>query len=201
VNVESAAALRNLLIEYGLVPESEAAQRMLTILPLLKKWNARVNLTAGTDWQRIGPLFREAIWASRFFPQEADSLLDIGSGAGFPAIPIRILVPRIRLEMVESRSKKAAFLETAVSELGLKGASVHGKRLTCICAKNSCVWGCIAWKGLKLSPRDLGQLRTHAHPRTQFWMFHGRELAVVDPETMAREFVLLRSEKCAGRKE
>jgi len=199
--VESVAALKNLLTEYGLDPQSEAARQMMVYLALLKKWNARINLTAGTDWRQVGPFFQEGIWASGFFSREADSLLDIGSGAGFPAIPIRIMVPRIRLDMVESRAKKAAFLETVVGELKLNGASVHSKRLREHLRESKRIWDCISWKGLKLSYRDLEGLRAHARPRTQFWMLHGKDLAVEDPETMAREFVLLRREECAGRKE
>jgi 16S rRNA (guanine(527)-N(7))-methyltransferase RsmG len=174
---------------------------MMDYLALLQKWSRRVNLTAGTDWQRIGPFFLEGIWASRFYSREAESLLDIGSGAGFPAIPIRILVPDIRLDMVESRTRKAAFLETVVSELRLKGASVHHKRLDEHLRESHCTWDCVAWKGLKLGSRDLACLRAHAHQGTQFWMFHGKELAVENPEEMVRDFALLRTEKCVGRKE
>jgi 16S rRNA (guanine(527)-N(7))-methyltransferase RsmG len=187
--------------EYGLDTESGAARRLLDYLALLTKWNARIDLTAGTDWARIGPFFRESLWASGFYPIWADSMLDIGSGAGFPAIPMRILIPRIRLDMIESRAKRAAFLETTVGELGLEGASVHCRRLEEHLRRRSSVWDCIAWKGLRLSGKDLAGLRERAHAETQFWMFHGKRLAIEKPEFMARDFSMIRSEKCIGRKE
>jgi 16S rRNA (guanine(527)-N(7))-methyltransferase RsmG len=201
VTVESASALKDLLRENGLGLESRAAQQMARYLTLLEKWNVRINLTAGTDWPSIGPLFQEAIHASRLFPLEADSLLDIGSGAGFPAIPIRILIPRIRLDLVESRGKKAAFLETVANEVGLEGTSVHNRRLEEYLRDNSRVWDCVTWKGLKLDDGDLSRLRAHAHSKTQFWMFHGRNPAVKNPETVSRHFTLIRTEKCAGQKD
>ncbi len=185
--------------ESGLEPESKPALQIMHYLALLKKWNARVNLTAGTDWSALGPLFQEAVWASQFYPIEADSLLDIGSGAGFPAVPIRILVPRIHLEMVESRGKKAVFLETVVRELGLSGTAIHHRRLDDYLRDSKRIWDCISWKGLKLSRHDLLRLREHAHVGTQFWMFHGRKLAVENPEMIARDFELVRSGKCIGR--
>ncbi len=198
--MQTGQELRSLLEESGLEPESEPVLQMTRYMDLLRKWNARVNLTASTDWSALAPLFHEAIWASKFYPGEGNSLLDIGSGAGFPAIPIRILLPRIRLELVESRSKKAVFLQTVVSELGLSGTTVHNKRLDDLLRNSRAVWDCISWKGVKLNRVELMLLRQHAHARTQFWMFHGRELAVEEPEQMVRGFQLLRSEQCVGRK-
>jgi 16S rRNA (guanine(527)-N(7))-methyltransferase RsmG len=201
--MEASDGLKQLLRESGIAPESARGRQLLSYLALLEKWNARINLTAATEWPALEPLFREGIWASRIYPSGAASHLDIGSGAGFPAILLRILIPRIQLEMVEGRAKKSSFLETVIYALGIHNARVHPERLDdCIrhCKRDK-IWDCISWKGVKLNARELLQLRMHAHPRTQFWIFHGRELAVEDPEVIALNFKLLRREKFPGRRE
>jgi 16S rRNA (guanine(527)-N(7))-methyltransferase RsmG len=202
--MESSEGLRRQLIdEFGMAPDSKSAHQLLRYLALLEKWNARINLTAGTEWHAIEAFFREGILVSRIYPPSAVSHLDIGTGAGFPAVILRILIPRIQLEMVESRGKKSAFLETAVHDLGFGGTKVYSKRLDIFlqdCA--SCkIWDCITWKGLKLSSSDLLQLRKHTHSETQFWMFHGKEPAIEDPAIIQSHFTLLRSEKLWGKKE
>jgi len=191
--------LEHLLKRNGIDPESTASIQMKQYLWLLEKWNRRVNLTASTDWLTLGPLCQEAIWACQFYPSAARSLLDIGSGAGFPAIPMKIIIPEIHLEMVESNGKKAAFLETVISQIGLSNTEVHHRRLQEHLKSTDRRWGCVSWKGLKLGSKEISQLCEHAHAGTQFWMFHGREAAVEDPEILERHFRLLRREKCVGR--
>lgn len=191
--------LKGLFQKSGISMESRAAEQLTLYLALLTKWNSRVNLTARTGWKAIGPLFQEGIWASGFLPASRCALLDIGSGAGFPAIILRILVPGVQLEMIESQAKKAVFLETAASELGLEGTRVHFSRLDEYLGKSDHNWDYITWKGLRLKCSELLQLRAHAHTQTQFWMFHGRELAVEDAEAMERLMKRVRSEKCPGR--
>jgi len=199
LTVDAMDELKSLLQKSGISMESRAAEQLTLYLALLTKWNSRVNLTARSDWTTIGPLFREGIWASGFLPASRCALLDIGSGAGFPAIILRILAPGVRLEMIESRAKRAAFLETAASELGLEGTLVHSARLDEHLGKSARTWDYITWKGLRIKSSELLQLRDHSHGQTQFWMFHGRELAVEDAEAMGLLMKRVRSEKCPGR--
>jgi len=201
--MESVDGLKHLLSEAGIVPESESARKLLKYLELLQKWNARINLTASTEWRSLKPLFLEGIRASKVYPPEARSHLDIGSGAGFPSIILRILMPRMQLELVESRGKKCSFLETVIHTLGLENSYVHAERLETLLLKcdSQKIWDCITWKGLKLNTRDLIGLLRHTNAHTQFWMFHGKELAVEDPEAIEKYFRLLRREKYAGGKD
>ena len=164
-------------------------------MALLEKWNVHINLSGLLNWPTLGMLFEEGIWSSKFYPPDAFSHLDIGSGAGFPALLIRILVPRIRMELVESRAKRTAFLETAVGELKLNETYIYHARLDEHLRGSEKIWDCITWKGLKLRNRDLLQLCDHSHPKTQFWMFHGKKMSVEEPETLDRRFKLLKSEK------
>jgi 16S rRNA (guanine(527)-N(7))-methyltransferase RsmG len=200
--MESAAGLVQLLMECDVDPESKCAGQLLQFLALLERWNNAVNLTAATDWPALKPLFREGILASKLYPAEAVSHLDIGSGAGFPAIILRLMIPHILLEMVESRKKKCVFLEKAGNLLGISGMQVHPARLDQFlrnCSPNR-NWDCVTWKGLKLKRRDLLILSRHVHQRTQFWMFHGVEPAIEDPVLFHRLYQKLRSEEFTGKK-
>jgi 16S rRNA (guanine(527)-N(7))-methyltransferase RsmG len=198
--VNSAEALELLMSKCGVPADSEAARKFRIYFRLLQKWDRRINLTASTEWPAIGPLFYEGIWAAQLYAQEKTLHLDIGSGAGFPAIPIRILHPEMSLKMVEGRVKKAAFLETVVEELGLVGTRVYNRRLDEHLRSVDGLWDCISWKGLKLGDRDLFQLIARSHGGTQFWMFHGSELAVKSPNLISQKLRLLRSERFPGRK-
>jgi 16S rRNA (guanine527-N7)-methyltransferase len=201
--MDSADALKMLLRESAIPLESEAAQRLTAYLALLEKWNARINLTSSTEWEIVGPMLREGIWASQRYPQEAASHLDIGSGAGFPALLLKILHPDVGMELVESRAKKSQFLESAVHSLGLQEVQVHNSRLSDWLSRcgEEAFWDCISWKALKLSAGDLLQLHRRARAHTQFWMFHGRESSWEETAEIRRKFSLLRKEKIPGRRE
>jgi 16S rRNA (guanine(527)-N(7))-methyltransferase RsmG len=201
--MESAEGLKQLLKRSRIKIEPERAKQLFIYLALLEKWNARINLTASTEWKQIGPLFQEALWAAEYYPKKAISQLDIGSGAGFPALILGILIPQIELEMIESRARKSAFLETVAHAVEMKKAVVHNKRLDDFLngyAENR-IWDCISWKALKLNTHDLRQLLFHAHSETQFWMFHGKEMTVESPEVIESNFKLLRSERFRAREE
>ena len=201
--MESAEGLKRLLNESGVSVESDCARQMLQYLSLLEKWNSRINLTSARDWDALEALFREAVWASGMYPSAARTHLDIGSGAGFPAIILRILNPGIQLEMVESRGKKAAFLETLFHALNLNEARVYPERLGMFLSRSdrTRVWDCISWKGLRLNSHDLLQLRKHTQTHTQLWMFHGKYPAIEDPAAMKPVFKLIRREKFPAREE
>jgi 16S rRNA (guanine527-N7)-methyltransferase len=199
---ESADELIKLLGESEIALNSEIAKQLQTYLALLEKWNSRINLTSATEWNVVGPLFQEGIWASKMYPEDTSKHLDIGSGAGFPAMVMRILRPNIQLDLVESRAKKGIFLESLASALTLGSIHVHAMRLQAFLQHSDCnkAWDCISWKGLKLSSDDLKLLLGHANAGTQFWMFHGSEMAVEEPEVFDQYFRLARTERFPGRK-
>jgi 16S rRNA (guanine527-N7)-methyltransferase len=88
-------------------------------LDLLLKWNARTNLTAIRDPEEIVRRhFGESLFAAAYLPS-ATTLLDLGSGAGFPGIPIQIAHPALHVTLAESQNKKATFLREAVRTLSL----------------------------------------------------------------------------------
>jgi len=201
--MDSAEELKRLLAELGIPPGSDAALRLMAYLALLKKWNSRTNLTSSTEWRVVGPMFREGIWASTFYPPDSIAHLDIGSGAGFPAMLLKVMVPRIRLDLVESREKKSQYLETAAHTLGLDGVSVHAMTLSDYlrACETDRRWDCISWKALKLRASDLRQLHAHGHGKTELWMFHGRQPALEDGDSMEPVFRIMRNNKVPGMRE
>lgn len=199
----SSEALNRLLMDSGIPLDSEVGLRLNEYLGLLEKWNSRINLTSSSDWRVIGPMVREGIWAARFYPPEAVSHLDVGSGAGFPAILLKSMIPRIELDMVEKRERKCRFLETAARKLEFAGICVHQALLSeflsgCTDGKT---WDCISWKALRLSAEDLAQLHAHCHARTQLWMFHGKEQATKGTKMINHGFEPLRKEIVPGARE
>jgi 16S rRNA (guanine527-N7)-methyltransferase len=94
--------------------------QLSTYLDLLLKWNGRTNLTAIRDPEEIVRRhFGESLFAGRHLARCA-TLLDFGSGAGFPGLPIQLLRPETSVTLAESQNKKASFLREVVRTLGLK---------------------------------------------------------------------------------
>ncbi len=105
------------------------AAQLSVYLRLLLKWNARTNLTAIRDPEQIVQRhFGESLFAGLHLSPETATLLDLGSGAGFPGLPIALLRPDIAVTLAESQNKKAAFLREAVRTLDLKNVEVWASR-------------------------------------------------------------------------
>jgi len=101
--------------------DEKAIQKFEAYLALLLRWNARINLTAVRKPEDIlRRHFAESIFAAQHIPKKVKTLLDFGSGAGFPGIPIAICRPEIGVTLAESQQKKAAFLREVVRTLALK---------------------------------------------------------------------------------
>jgi 16S rRNA (guanine527-N7)-methyltransferase len=108
--------------------EREAAA-LETHYRLLRHWNRRINLTGLRDEEAIlRRHFLEPIAAAGLVGDRG-VLLDLGSGNGFPAVPLKVLHPGLELVLVESSEKKSAFLREVLRELGLEGARVETRRI------------------------------------------------------------------------
>jgi 16S rRNA (guanine527-N7)-methyltransferase len=93
--------------------------QLATYLDLILKWNAKLNLTAiRTPEEIVRRHFGESLFAGTHVGP-CTTLLDFGSGAGFPGIPIQLLRPDVSVTLAESQGKKAAFLREAVRTLDL----------------------------------------------------------------------------------
>jgi 16S rRNA (guanine527-N7)-methyltransferase len=122
--VLTADAIAGLLQPYLVGVEADEQVRicelLVVYLELILKWNARINLTAIRSPEEIVRRhFGESLFAGGRLG-ECGTLLDFGSGAGFPGVPIQLLRPDVAVTLAESRSKKAAFLHEVVRALGLR---------------------------------------------------------------------------------
>jgi 16S rRNA (guanine527-N7)-methyltransferase len=107
---------------------SLAYQQFQAYLDLLLRWNQRVSLTAVREPDEIiRRHFVECAFAAQHLPRDIRTLLDYGSGAGLPGIPIAICLPEIRVTLAEAQGKKAAFLREAFRVLDLRGEVYHGR--------------------------------------------------------------------------
>ena len=96
---------------------------------LLLEWNRRINLTAVTDPREAAiKLFVDSLCVLPHV-KRAGMLLDVGSGAGFPGLVLKIAAPELTVHLVESVRKKVSFQQQVILELGLKGAHTHCARL------------------------------------------------------------------------
>ena len=106
------------------------ASQLSKYLDLLVWWNSRTNLTAiRSPEEMVRRHFGESLFAGQHLgPDLPETLLDLGSGAGFPGIPIALLHPQIQITLAESQNKKATFLREVVRTLGLGNVEVWAGR-------------------------------------------------------------------------
>ncbi len=121
--------LNGLLLTAGLQTlKPEVASGFDVYLSLILRWNARMNLTAVRDPQLILTRhFVESIACAQLLPSGIRSLLDFGSGAGFPGIPIALCRDEVQVTLAESQGKKAAFLQETVRILKLNAQVFAGR--------------------------------------------------------------------------
>jgi 16S rRNA (guanine527-N7)-methyltransferase len=119
--------------------QCKETKQLTDYLALIQRWNARTNLTSVRDAEGILQRhFVESIACAQALPAGIQTLLDYGSGAGFPGIPIAICRPAIAVTLAESQGKKAAFLQEAIRVTGIS-ARVHAGRAETLIGSFDCV--------------------------------------------------------------
>ena len=113
---------------FGVHLDEESVEAFALFLKELMKWNQKINLTAiRTEKDIITKHFLDSLSVHPYLPK-ACSLLDLGSGAGFPGIPLKIADPTIEVALIDSVRKKVDFERHAIRSLGLKGIeAIHGR--------------------------------------------------------------------------
>lgn len=124
-------AFYQVLIEHGITLTDKQKKQFETYFRLLVEWNEKINLTAITD--------KEEVYLKHFYDSIAPilqgyidnsplSILDIGAGAGFPSIPMKILYPEINITIIDSLNKRINFLNILANKLELSGVHFfHGR--------------------------------------------------------------------------
>ena len=119
--------MRELL--YRTVPNlnDEACDKFVAYYAMLIDWNTRMNLTAITEPEEVAKKhFADSLAALPYLPDGA-RVADVGTGAGFPAIPLLIMNPTLKITLVDSLNKRITFLRAVLEALGLKADCVHAR--------------------------------------------------------------------------
>src|SRR5881628_2360474 len=125
----SVAVIRRALAEFKLPAYDNQVLQIQQYIEILLRWNEKISLTAIRDPLEI--LYRhfcESMYAAEAIPVQGGRLADVGSGGGFPGLPLKISRPDLRVFLVESNLKKATFLAEVVRELGLNDTQVLVRR-------------------------------------------------------------------------
>jgi len=125
----SEESARRALLPFGLDLNSTQLAQLLTYLNLLLCWNRRINLTAIRDPELcVTRNFGESLYLARWVGLYG-RLLDIGSGAGFPGLALKIPFPMLSVTLLEPVAKKRAFLKEVARACGMPAVEVRGERL------------------------------------------------------------------------
>ncbi|MHB8535835.1 MAG: 16S rRNA (guanine(527)-N(7))-methyltransferase RsmG [Sulfuricaulis sp.] len=120
--------LRQGLQDMGIGLAAPVQEKLLVFLLLLEKWNRSYNLTAVRDPEQMVP--RHLLDSLTVLPYlEGPRMLDIGTGAGLPGIPLALARPDLELTLLDSNAKKTRFATQAMHELGLKNVTIVQERV------------------------------------------------------------------------
>jgi 16S rRNA (guanine527-N7)-methyltransferase len=144
---------------------------------LLRKWNRKVSLTSlpvdEEGDEAIDRLLVEPVIAAKYLPRPDAEVLDIGSGGGSPAIPMKIAAPEMALRMVESKTRKAAFLREIVRTLDLDRTSVDAVRSEELLARPMLhdAADVVTMRAVRVDRKTLSQVQSFIKPGGSLFLF------------------------------
>ena len=151
-------------------------ERLCAYVELLQRWNARMNLTSLGDRDAgLDRLIIEPLVAARHLPARRPAVIDIGSGGGSPAIPLKLAVPESSLLMVESKTRKAAFLRDVVRQLELTGTAVETGRYEELLGRPEMheAYDVLTLRAVRVESRVLRGLQAFVKPDGELFLFKG----------------------------
>lgn len=176
----------------GLEPPPALTERLAAYVDLLQRWNARLNLTAlDAGDHGLDRLVIEPLAAARHVPPGAVSVVDVGSGGGSPAIPLRMELSGARLVMVEARQRKAAFLREAVRRLELADCTVETGRFETLASRPDLqqAFDLLTVRGVRIGAEELQRLEKFVAPGGQLFLFRSgttEDLPAAIPQPLER---------------
>lgn len=130
MNIEKMNGLRNDAFTFGVKLSDEQLIQFYHYYEMLIEWNEKINLTSITDFDEVlKKHFLDSLSIGRIINQDSSlSILDIGTGAGFPGIPIKIAFPNTKITLMDSLNKRIHFLNEVIKDLHLEGIeTIHGR--------------------------------------------------------------------------
>lgn len=127
---ENRELLQKSFQQAGFFLSEDQEDAFLRYARLLEEWNSRINLTAITEFEEVvHKHFLDSVYPFLLLkPQGVTCLLDLGSGAGFPGIPLKIIFPALEITLLDSLNKRVLFLNEVINSLKLeKIKAMHGR--------------------------------------------------------------------------
>jgi 16S rRNA (guanine527-N7)-methyltransferase len=160
----------------GLFFSDELVEKLDAFNALLFRWNQKINLTSIADPdEAIDRLLLEPLLAARHVPALATRLMDVGSGGGSPAIPLKLALPQLHLTMVEAKVRKSAFLREASRQLGLTETEVETTRVEELLARPQLheAFDLISMRAVRIEIRMLNTIQAFLKPGGHVLLFRG----------------------------
>ncbi|HEY2931971.1 MAG TPA: 16S rRNA (guanine(527)-N(7))-methyltransferase RsmG [Acidobacteriota bacterium] len=158
---------------FRLALSPEHLAKVQIYLDLLTKWNRKVNLTSiHNEEDAIRLHFLESFFAAEQLPSGNVRVVDVGSGAGFPGLAMKIVRPAFRLVSIDSRKKKILFQREVARRLDLLHVGIYPLRLV-ESAPFLQQADVVCWRGLKLEPKDFNFLKANTSPACLYLCFQG----------------------------
>lgn len=120
--------MKEYFVASGFQPNEKQLDQFELYFETLISWNEKMNLTAITDQKEVYiKHFVDSLMLSKEFEVHSQTLLDVGSGAGFPAIPLKIMFPSLQITIVDALEKRIKFLTHLTDNIGIDATLVHAR--------------------------------------------------------------------------
>jgi 16S rRNA (guanine527-N7)-methyltransferase len=160
----------------GLSISDDLAEKLAAFHALLSRWNQKINLTSLADPdESIDRLILEPLLAARHVSPAATRFMDVGSGGGSPAIPLKLALPHLKLTMVEAKVRKSAFLREASRHLELIATDVETTRVEELLAQPRLheSFDLITMRAVRIEGRMLNTIQAFLKPGGHVLLFRG----------------------------
>ncbi len=170
----SSADVASLLGPYYAAHNEPLIERIRAYIPLLLDWNRKISLTTVTDPVEIVKFhFGESLFAASLLPVENCRLADVGSGAGFPGMPLAMANPGLQATLIESNAKKVAFLLEVARRTELSNVNVVRSRMEDFAAKEP--FDSICARAVGQHASLMRWARCNLNPRGRLLLFLGEK--------------------------
>jgi 16S rRNA (guanine527-N7)-methyltransferase len=126
--MENRRLLREGANALGIYLSEQQIDKLMLFSRLLREWNERINLTAITDEREIiVKHYLDSLTVRQYITEKSANLIDIGTGGGFPGIPLKLCMPELRLSLLDATAKKVKYLETVCRDLQIDAICINAR--------------------------------------------------------------------------